>query len=91
MIKKNGKKVVIKGIAMGIKGGLEVDGVWLLNLSIDQEKKYAGKLVEVTGYVEEAPELVVEPYEEGKVVAQGVQGKPPLVMRNVISIKILEK
>lgn len=91
---EDGKRVFIKGVARGIKGGLEVDGVWLLNLSIDQEKKYVGKLVGVTGYIEEASELVarVEYDEKNKPIAtQGVEGKPPLVMKKIISIKILEE
>lgn len=91
-----GKKTTVKGVARRIKAGLEVDNVWLIDLPINQEEKYAEKLIEVTGYVVEAPELVVniERDKEGKPIgpiSQGVEGESPLVMRDILSIKILKK
>lgn len=85
-----GKKTTVKGIANRVKVGLEVDGVFLEGLSPNQIDKYAEKYVEITGYVTEAPELVVEPYEKGKPISQGFQSAPN-VMRNVVSIKIIKK
>jgi len=83
-----GKKITIKGIAQRAKMGLEVDGVFLIGVS--EEDKYAGKFVEVTGYVVEEQGLVAKPYKKGEPVSQGFESAPS-VMRTIISIKIMEK
>src|SRR3989338_171775 len=83
-----GKKTTIKGIANRVKVGLEVGGVFLV--SLPDADKYVGKLVEVTGYVIENQDLVVEPYEKGKPISQGFQSAPS-VMRDIVSIKIIKK
>ncbi len=90
LTKNQEKTETIRGIAQETKLGLEVDGVILINQEPREIAKYRGKQVEVTGKIEEAPELVIEQYEEGKPVMQGVEGAAPRVMRNITSIKILE-
>ena len=85
-----GKKTTVKGIAQEAKSGLEVGGVFLVGLPYGEIEKYRGKFIEVMGYVLEAPELVAEPYEKGKPISQGFQAAP-LVMRNIVSIKVLKK
>ncbi len=71
------------------KLGPVVNGIILVDY--DFEEKYAGKIVEVTGILNENDiSFKVEPYQPEKPITQGGYG-PIKTIRNITLIKIVEK
>ncbi len=89
--KPSGEKVTIVGVLHNDdKFAPYVNGTYLMDLA--DPEKYEGKKVEVTGNLYEGTEYVVKAYDPknpDKLISQGFEGEPPLVMRNV-SIKIVK-
>ena len=84
---KEGKLTTIKGVLKNDdKYAPYIGRVYLTNLTFEQETKYAGKNVEVTGYIKEhAGDQLVD---EKGVYSAGMAG--PYTTMTVTSIKLIE-